>query len=146
MELPRGPVLAGLTGLDTFDPVLRSVDETVRDATLEFGACPLAAARPHVAVPAVEALAAVNPMDEPMYALLLELLAASGRPAEALARYELLRARLADELGTSPSEDVQRVRLAVLDQDQELAPRSQSEPAPMASAIAAPNLLPPDVG
>jgi DNA-binding SARP family transcriptional activator len=146
LELSRGPVLAGLTGLDTFDPLLKSVEDSVREATLAFGACALAAERPQVAVAAVDAMAAANPLDEPVYALLLELLAACGRPAEALARYELLRARLADELGTSPSEEVQQARLAVLGQDQELALRSPTDPAPAPPTIARPNLLPPDVG
>jgi predicted ATPase/DNA-binding SARP family transcriptional activator len=62
----------------------------------------------------LEVLAAGNPLDEKVTALLMRALAATGRQAAALAAYETLRERLADELGIDPGAQVQAVQLAVL--------------------------------
>jgi DNA-binding SARP family transcriptional activator len=59
-------------------------------------------------------LAARHPLRETLWARLLIVLARSGRHAEALARYEELRQRLADELGTDPSPELQSIHTALL--------------------------------
>jgi DNA-binding SARP family transcriptional activator len=128
-ELLRGPVLADLTGLDTADPLLRSVEDAVRDAGLAFGAAAAAAGRPKDAVGTLEALARHRPLDEPVHARLIEVLAAAGQPAQALTWFEQLRTRLADELGVVPSELVQRAHLQVLAGDRELAVPGGAKPA-----------------
>jgi len=129
MELLRGPVLADLTGLDTSDPLLRSVDDALRDAGLAFGAAALAAGQQQEAVGRLEALARYRPLDEPVHACLIELLAAAEQPAQALTWFEQLRARLADELGVAPSEVVQKVYLRVLASDRELPAPGEERPA-----------------
>src|SRR6266545_2218268 len=129
MELLRGPVLADLTGLDTSDPLLRSVDDALRDAGLAFGAAALAAGQPQEAVGRLEALARYRPLDEPVHACLIELLAGAEQPAQALTWFEQLRARLADELGVAPSEVVQKVYLRVLAGDRELPAPGEERPA-----------------
>ncbi|MFC8348096.1 BTAD domain-containing putative transcriptional regulator [Streptomyces sp. NPDC057280] len=65
------------------------------DAELSLGRAEDAAAR-------LTALLAGHPVHERAAALLLDALAAQGRRAEALARYEQVRAALANELGTDP--------------------------------------------
>jgi DNA-binding SARP family transcriptional activator len=50
-----------------------------------------------------ERIIALEPYREQAYVLLMRAHAAVGNDAEALATYERLRARLADELGTDPS-------------------------------------------
>jgi DNA-binding SARP family transcriptional activator len=45
----------------------------------------------------------------------MRALAAGGNPAQALAEYERLRVRLADELGTDPSPETHAVFLELLD-------------------------------
>ncbi|NGY60977.1 hypothetical protein G7043_18760 [Lentzea sp. NEAU-D13] len=54
-------------------------------------------------VPELQALAAERPLDERIAAQLIEALHGSGRTAEALRHFEIVRARLADELGAEPS-------------------------------------------
>ena len=65
------------------------------DAELSLGRADAAAAR-------LTALLAEQPVHERAAALLMDALAAQGRQAEALARYEQVRETLADELGTDP--------------------------------------------
>ncbi|MEU5674967.1 BTAD domain-containing putative transcriptional regulator, partial [Micromonospora sp. NPDC047753] len=59
-------------------------------------------------------LAARTPPDEPSAALLVRVLAAQGREAEALEVVERLRADLADRYGTDPSPVITSVHLALL--------------------------------
>ncbi|GDY51224.1 hypothetical protein SVIO_018470 [Streptomyces violaceusniger] len=54
------------------------------------------------------------PLRETLYRHLMSALHQSGRPAEALAVYADLRAKLAEELGTEPTPDVQRLYRALL--------------------------------
>ncbi|MBI0297910.1 AfsR/SARP family transcriptional regulator [Streptomyces sp. PRKS01-29] len=54
------------------------------------------------------------PLRETLYRHLMSALHQSGRPAEALAIYADLRAKLAEELGTEPTPDVQRLYRALL--------------------------------
>jgi predicted ATPase/DNA-binding SARP family transcriptional activator len=96
------------------------------DATVGWLARELETGRaaPHVAE--LEALATGNPLNEKVTALLMRALAATGRQAEALAAYESLRARLADELGIDPGAQVQAVHLEVLRGKVEVAPAAGS--------------------
>jgi predicted ATPase/DNA-binding SARP family transcriptional activator len=84
------------------------------DATTGWLARELEAGRAAAHVAELEALAAGNPLNENLTALLMRALAASGRQAGALAAYESLRARLAEELGIDPGDQVQAVHLEVL--------------------------------
>jgi predicted ATPase len=59
-------------------------------------------------------LAERTPPDEPATALLVRMLAAQGRDAEALEVVERLRAELADRYGTDPSPVITQVHLALL--------------------------------
>ncbi|MFI5285093.1 MAG: ATP-binding protein [Candidatus Dormibacteria bacterium] len=55
-----------------------------------------------------------DPYDEESLRLVMAALAAQGRSSSALAMYERMRERLADELGTSPSELTNAAQIAVL--------------------------------
>jgi DNA-binding SARP family transcriptional activator len=60
------------------------------------------------------ALAERHPLRESLWMRLLRVLEAAGRPAEALERYETIRRRLAEELGTDPSAELQQVHADLL--------------------------------
>jgi predicted ATPase/DNA-binding SARP family transcriptional activator len=85
--------------------------------------CALAGAGPHVEED-LRRLAGRTPPDEPAVALLVRVLAAQGRDADALSVVESLRADLADRYGTDPSPVVADVHLALL--RGELKPRRNS--------------------
>jgi DNA-binding SARP family transcriptional activator len=78
-------------------------------------------------------MATEQPLVEPLVAVLLRALHAAGHTAEALDWYDATRKRLADELGTDPGPELQRLHQTIL--------RGES-PAP---ATVTPALLPPDV-
>ncbi|WP_407562466.1 AfsR/SARP family transcriptional regulator [Streptomyces sp. 184] len=63
---------------------------------------------------ALAALAGRHPLRESLWARLLRVLDAAGRPAEALERYEAIRRRLAAELGVDPSPELRRVHARLL--------------------------------
>ncbi|MET9362717.1 BTAD domain-containing putative transcriptional regulator [Streptomyces sp. NPDC006632] len=77
------------------------------------------------------ALCGSHPLDEPLNALRIRALRSAGRPAEALAAYESVRATLADELGTDPGPELRAIHAELL---------SPAEPPPPAPAPAPGNL------
>jgi DNA-binding SARP family transcriptional activator len=62
----------------------------------------------------LSALTARHPLRESLWARLLIALARSGRRAEALARYETIRRRIATELGTEPDPALQQIHADLL--------------------------------
>jgi DNA-binding SARP family transcriptional activator len=62
----------------------------------------------------LENLTARYPLRESLWVRLLVVLDRRGRPAEAVQRYEAVRRRIADELGTDPSPELQRLHAALL--------------------------------
>ncbi|MFJ8086495.1 AfsR/SARP family transcriptional regulator [Streptomyces sp. NPDC096205] len=66
----------------------------------------LRAGTPDHVLPALRRTAADHPLDEPVLARLILLLAATGHRAEALTAYDSARTRLADELGIDPGSEL----------------------------------------
>jgi DNA-binding SARP family transcriptional activator len=62
----------------------------------------------------LEELTARYPLRESLWVRLLVVLDLRGRPAEAVSRYESIRRRIAEELGTEPSPELQRVHAGLL--------------------------------
>ncbi len=112
LGLWRGPALDDV-GEFAAPYALRLTDLRL-DATVSWLARELEAGRAAAHVAELEGLAAGNPLNEKVTALLMRALAATGRQAEALAAYESLRGRLAGELGIDPGPQAQAVHLAVL--------------------------------
>ena len=74
----------------------------------------------------LESLAAAHPYQERVHALLMLSLYRAGRQADALAAYQALRRRLADELGLQPSQELRDLEAAILRQDEGLALRERT--------------------
>lgn len=132
LALWRGEALAGL---DT--PWLAEVAAGLDRARLaaELDRADLALARgEHLAVAAhLPELAEAHPLDERLAAQLMVALHASGRRAEALEHYRLVRSRLVEELGTEPGALLREAHLRVLGEDTVQVPRQlPGAPTPFA--------------
>jgi hypothetical protein len=112
LALWRGPALADAGPFA--EPFARRLEELRLDATVTLLTRELEADRAAAHVGELKALAAAHPLHEVLTGLLMRALAATGRQAAALAAYEALRGRLADELGIDPGPEVRAVHLQVL--------------------------------
>ncbi|PDP89433.1 AfsR family transcriptional regulator [Glycomyces fuscus] len=134
LDLWRGPVLAefadaepALSAAAHWEELRVTALEDRAEARLELGE--------HAAL-AVELAdaAARHPYRERLHAAHVRALYGAGRQGEALAAYERLRARLADEMGIDPGPALVALHRAVLAQDPALGPA----PPPGPRAAAAP--------
>ncbi|MFJ1812752.1 MULTISPECIES: BTAD domain-containing putative transcriptional regulator [unclassified Streptomyces] len=114
LSLWRGPLAAGIPAPARAHPAFDAVDRERLAAVRQAADAALRAGRPDVALPELRQAAARHPLDEPLQAALLRALAAVGHRSEALAAYEAVRARLAEELGIDPGAELREARDAVL--------------------------------
>jgi predicted ATPase/DNA-binding SARP family transcriptional activator len=112
LALWRGPALADAG--DFAEPFARRLEELRLDATITFLTRELDVGRAAACAGQLEVLVAEHPLHEKLTGLLMRALTAAGRQADALAAYEALRTRLADELGIDPGPEVRAVHLQVL--------------------------------
>ncbi|WP_433306590.1 BTAD domain-containing putative transcriptional regulator [Actinoplanes sp. CA-030573] len=133
IDLWRGEPLAGVRGpwAEQYRQVWRQ--EHVA-AAVAWGEAELRAGDPAAAIAVLADLAGEHPLTESLAAVLMRALAAAGRPAEALARYETVRRHLVDELGADPSPELQAAYQVIL--------RGSAPPEP---PVSGPAQLPPDV-
>ncbi|MDX2560945.1 BTAD domain-containing putative transcriptional regulator [Streptomyces sp. TX20-6-3] len=134
LGLWRGPALVDLPGRDT-DPLVVRVEQRHTQARRDRLAAGLALGRATEVLAPLAALAAGEPLDEPLQALRIRALRAAGRPAEALTVYEEVRAGLADRLGTDPGPELRALHAELLT---DTAPASASSPAVRSSAAPPP--------
>lgn len=134
LALWRGPPLADLGNSSYAMAERMRLDElrlTARTARL---ACLLALGRDEEVAADAQALVAEQPLNESVTAALTIALYRRGRQAEALEHHRVLRGRLTEELGVSPSPTLQSLELAILRQDAELhgsAPLQAVVPRPL---------------
>ncbi|WP_030659907.1 BTAD domain-containing putative transcriptional regulator [Streptomyces rimosus] len=103
------------------------------EAVADLADTELALGRSDAAAARLSALLAEHPVHERAAALLMDALAAQGRQAEALARYERVRENLADVLGTGPGAALRERHLRLL---------RAEHPGPADSVQAGPGNLP----
>ncbi len=112
LGLWRGPALADAG--EFAEPFARRLEELRFEATVTLLTREIEAGRSAARAGELEALVAEHPLHEKLTGLLMRALVAAGRQADALAAYEALRTRLADELGIDPGPQLQAVHLEVL--------------------------------
>ncbi|GGT16353.1 hypothetical protein GCM10010222_67900 [Streptomyces tanashiensis] len=129
LGLWRGPALADLPGRDT-DPLVVRVEQRHAQARRDRLAADLALGRATAVLAPLAALAAGQPLDEPLQALRIRALRAAGRPAEALAAYEEVRAALADRLGADPGPELRSLHTELLTEDGPVPTGLPARPGP----------------
>ncbi|MFJ9676376.1 BTAD domain-containing putative transcriptional regulator [Streptomyces sp. NPDC101221] len=119
LALWRGPALADLPGHAARAEALHLEATRARiEAGLRLGDA-------HDAVPRLRELTAAHPYDEPLHALLISALRATGRAADALAAYENVRRTLAEGLGTEPGTRLRTLHAELLGAEPETGPATE---------------------
>jgi len=124
LSLWRGPALAELAAGPALAAEAARLEDLRLQTLLDRAEADVRLGRAAEAAAELAGLAGEHPLHERLAAQLVRALSAAGRQADALATYERVRARLADELGTVPSQDLQAAHLEVL----------RGDPAPRAPA------------
>jgi DNA-binding SARP family transcriptional activator len=133
LALWRGRPLADVTGSAWLEGQSQRLDllaDQIRRALTE---ATLAAGDHAELVPALERMAAEDPLDEQIHGQLMLALYRCNRQADALAVYHRLRRTLAQELGIDPSPALQELETAILRQDQALAAPTLAVTLPLSS-------------
>jgi len=102
----RGAVLGGHVAELTGDPVVRLVERTRVESACELADLALRLRRPAHVLGALLDVADHAPYDEALHARVVRLLYSCGRRAEAVREAERVRARLAEDLGLDPSQEL----------------------------------------
>ncbi|MEV6470611.1 BTAD domain-containing putative transcriptional regulator [Streptomyces sp. NPDC051657] len=101
-----------------------------------FGAL-LALGRAGETLPELAVLCDAHPLDEPLQVLRITALRDAGRPAEALAAYEEVRALLDDRLGTAPGPGLRALHTELLHQEPAAPPAPGPVPRPTPPTVGA---------
>ena len=113
LELCQGPCAGDLTAVKGH-PLFTAVDQEYLAVAREAADAALAAGLAEQVLPALRQAAGRDPLAEPVQARLMRALAAAGRQAAALAVYEAVRARLAEDLGLDPGAELRAAHDLVL--------------------------------
>jgi DNA-binding SARP family transcriptional activator/Tfp pilus assembly protein PilF len=146
VALWRGPALAGVSA----EPLTRverpRLAELYLQAVEDRAEARLRRGQDAELLGDLRALVAEQPLRERPYGQLMRALYLSGRQAEALETYQLLRTLLTEQLGIEPGPELQQLHLAVLRGEVVLdPPPPEPEPAPQPRHDVAPAQLPADV-
>ena len=125
LEMWRGPALAEFTFESFAQGEIHRLEELRLAAIEQRIEADIECGRFADVVPELEALVAEHPHRETQQKLLMLALYRAGRQVEALDAYQSARARLVDELGIEPSEELRRLHAAILRQEAGLARRRQ---------------------
>ncbi|GAA1720165.1 hypothetical protein GCM10009745_81570 [Kribbella yunnanensis] len=118
-ELVGDDALVGLSGHWADDTRTALANERLELLTERYAA-ELNAGHHAAVLGDLAALSDAEPLAEPVAELLMLAYYRSGRPADALTRFETVRVRLRDELGADPSQRLRDLHLQILDQDPQL--------------------------
>ncbi|WP_030723972.1 AfsR/SARP family transcriptional regulator [Streptomyces sp. NRRL S-237] len=120
LSLWRGEAYAGHTD----DPAVRAaaarLEEERLSALEELLGLRVSLGEQHAVLGELDQLVAAHPLRERLRAVQLRALYRAGRQAQALESYEVLRGRLAQDLGLDPGRELTALRQAILRQDADL--------------------------
>ncbi|WP_245673765.1 BTAD domain-containing putative transcriptional regulator [Actinoplanes rectilineatus] len=102
LGLWRGPAGEGLLHAPAAIPTFAALDREFFATAVSAAELAITVGQPHRVLPFVQRAATMAPLHEPVQAALITTLAVAGRQAEALAVFQRVRARLADDLGIDP--------------------------------------------
>ncbi|MCU1502845.1 MAG: cyclase, partial [Ilumatobacteraceae bacterium] len=114
LALWRGPALADVADAEPVRHEAQRLDALRVSAVEARLEADVALGRHHELVAELEGLVAVYPLRERLWALLMVCLYRAGRQADALAAFQRLRRRLADELGLDPSSELAQLERDIL--------------------------------
>ncbi|MEU4534482.1 BTAD domain-containing putative transcriptional regulator [Streptosporangium sp. NPDC023825] len=114
LALWRGPALADAVGAPFATAYAAGLEEARLAAIEDRAEADLASGRHAHLVAELSEAAIRHPLRERLQGLLLRALHAQGRQAEALAGYEKIRFRLAEELGADPGPELREIHRALL--------------------------------
>lgn len=128
LALWSGPVGDGWMHGPDAAPIFAALNDEFFRACIEAAHVADSAGDASRALPALHMAAAMAPLHEPIQECLITLLGRTGQQAEALAVFEAVRHRLAEELGIDPGAALQAARQRVLAQS--LDPHRSPRPTP----------------
>ncbi|MCO8273690.1 winged helix-turn-helix domain-containing protein [Actinoplanes sp. TRM 88003] len=114
LQLGHGVAGAGLADTTAARTVFVKLHNEFVDAVVTAARLALRLGQPARLLDPVRRAAEMDPLNELVHAGLVTMLAAAGRPAEALALYRAVRERLGAELGIDPGPELQDAYLGVL--------------------------------
>jgi DNA-binding SARP family transcriptional activator len=114
LALWRGPALADVATADFAAPAIARLEALHLGALEDRVEADLGSGAGEALVAELDELVTAHPHQERLAGQLMRALARTGRQADALAAYDRLRSRLADDLGIDPSKELQTLHLGVL--------------------------------
>ena len=122
LELWRGPALAGVAVEGDAAAEVERLEELRASTLADLIDLELAAGRHRAALAELERATRLDPYNERLRGQLMLALYRDGRQADALRVYQETRARLADELGLEPTEQLRELERRILNHDPTLLP------------------------
>lgn len=116
LQLWRGAPLSDIPSLRIHPEVVR-LTHLLLDVVVEYATTAAELGRDAEVVPLLRQAAVLDPLNETVHARLMLALAACGQQATALAVFDRLRRRLAEEFGTAPGRELSEAHRQVLRQD-----------------------------
>lgn len=113
----RGPVAMGLPASAREHALFRAVEHELVLTTRMAADAALLCGTAGLVLPSLRRAVELEPLDEPLHARLVMVLAACGLQAEALTTYEEIRRRLAAELRVAPGVELSEAHTRVLRQE-----------------------------
>ncbi|MGW9630094.1 ATP-binding protein [Agromyces sp. NPDC055520] len=137
VSLWSGPAGDGWAHAPGAAPIFAALNDEYFQACIEAAGVAQSLGKPEQVLPALHLAAAMAPLHEPVQASLVTVLGRAGHQAEALAVFDVVRRRLADDLGIDPGATLQAAHQGVLAQTWSTRTAPAGPPAhPPADAVA----------